>query len=1053
MTAALSDELIKEVETFFSKEDLPKSCVDIFVYNCNLGKKLTDKEEILSYLQAIEEINFLGALYIAIMIFLDEDKKEKYEEEIACLYAREFIYRHRDTIKNVIKNNALKHRTDETINEDNVLEYLQSLLLCLELMDEEEAAKVAFYVLENNYTYKNVGNLARAIFDAMRGIPDPEKNGIPRDILEKHKFLRAFKALREGLSLIDSIEDFIPNRILNKLEYQLSQRPLLNMPDIFEDVTDWTEEKNYFNYLVEIEEYNGATNFLNRCIKNRETLFDGMTFEKLKDITYRLPSSDLIGFTRYYAKLCGINYSYETFCTDVLERNEDSNIVAWAKLSTFYRRLAKIVEKVEDEKKSWDEFYEALADVKDYSIFEIFKITDYKSLVEDFAYIINTLLNDENQRMNIVKVLEIFGNLNINKYEYRKAVCNWNRCNDVRDCDYTEISKALLSKKKMDLTAKELLSVYMNTHLKYVIPIEDIAFEIKRRESDDNKIEIMFMDYPIEGVISKGSSRGSVRDKLFISPLPDNGIKYSYDYKLYKDKQKKSKTNKWDSDKELKNIYSRLIRCDEKWYSKNIGIAELFRNTDKVQFCISKIVNTGYESGIYAVDLEFLDKYHEKRRIDERDDKFPRELNGWLNRLIEEKRFIEYPKSSCFAISYVYNNVEETEKQLETINLWSSYKPEDRELAKEILYKNEITSDMKTMKVFRKYITFKILRVIEALAENAGEDDVRRFLFAITNNPLEKINEFRYVGVRASWKFPKDLYRPMIEAIRTITERIMTNGDISSELKCDIYLNTCIHKYYDLRGIYEYIGEGLENRVELLFLPLYFYKRDNKNTRRFFFRSAQDSFLFCLKDDSFVYEAENDEKAEEYANKLIPEQSYFVTIGGVLRKEDRFWLDDIALSKDHYEPWNNYLSKIRDIRKSKSSNTLKNDIESFYIDKKVKIKNKEQLHQLAIEMAILWNYRKYDLSYSYDVLYVIGNTNPFLADDIDFGTISEEENIKYEEAYNGFLEKASEGSLNYFYQIYNQSFLKCYKNKTQLKEDLLKIGKTEEEINSVINKN
>jgi len=903
--------------------------------------KLQTKEEIFETLYVIEQLNLLGALYILIL------KEPEYTKE----YIQLFWKRNRDMIT-----------ADLYTNSERSYLSMQILYLCMMYMDDSAA------LAETVFSEGNISNL----FPVTPLFTETGK------IVSNYYAQLFLKAIRRFPAEINWKQDYC--RIITEIfsarkqdsefvrcvETDLSKTHLGNEFNI-------ADARQYFDLLCSLQLYDCATHFL----ENFGTVQQVLDFEpeQLLQTLFSLPSPELVTYGKWYkTNVINPDYSYADWHADVLQYNTDSELRSWMNLTFFYHRLKECCES-----KDWTAFDATLSTAGEYKLFNLNRFKYIKQLIFCFAYVIDALLDS---RKNIVEFLNKIEHININTFSRNKFSFQWNQILQEK-YDYNRIKTELFEQYEPD----EAVFIYMNTHLKCIINLEEIihicAINAKRKD-----ISLFFKNYPLSGRISHGSKYSSIRDKIFISP---QFIATALSFSDYVQTCEALGANSPEAKKYLK----KQIRNDETWYSRNKATAELFRSGDWCTFHIHTYVENGDRAGIYAVDISLYDNIRDNR-IQERDNRYPGILLDWLKAQRDSVSYIPWnPENAIYGVNHLSDNA------------------------------------------LRNRIAIEILDTILVLRNNL--DALSDFLFALTNAPLEEINEFRYIPTQHDLKFsfPAEDFKHIRTLLREKAFCILKDNSIPSGIKKEIYLNTCLRKFFDFQDVCRYISKDfyLATADDPFSVALKFEKKEGNQYT--FTTQGRNNTLFSSV--PFLYIGDGPELVEGFVYLNILRNYDF--------ERRCFILEAIDLRNNQVDVWNQYLRKMRDIKKiTDASDTvkLKEELQRYNI----RITSDKHISQFTHELHLIFQRNGFDIRHALTTLSVIAETNPYLNRELDFSRFKNAFRKDYLSAYQSFLEnfRAKKYSYTNICDLFFSSHFQVFIPIEEFLKELILCGFHHEEI-------
>lgn len=703
----------------------------------------------------------------------------------------------------------------------------------------------------------------------------------------------------------------------------------------------------------------------------------GLNDSELIELIYSLPSAELLAFGKwYYKEKIDPDYTYERWLSDVIKYNQNTDVIEWLTLTVYYHSLQDSLEKDD-----YSLFESLLLKIDDYTIFDMEKVEYMKQLVECFASIVNTGLLDK--KIDVLKFLHDFEKININEYSRTRYLAQWNSLESINeDYDYIEIQNILFEKYGLE----DAVYIYMNSHLKNIIHLEEFVKRCSEYCGED--VSALFSEYPLWGRISNISKVSSVSDKLFLTPV---GIATAVPYSKYVELCNLYGYNS----KEAIAFYKRMIKSDRDWYSYNKEKAELFVRGDYCTFYI-KTYKKGV--GLLVCNMDLNPEMKEKR-IQERNEIYPEKVLSWLDEIQKSKTFMKWnPEDNIFGI----RNISNTAK--------------------------------------RNDIALSVLRTVYALQDN--EEALKDFLNYITNPPLEEMNEFRYIPTQKSLQFEFDREQfPLAkrEIIKIMTQ-LLENNNIPSDLRKDIYLNTCARKFYDLQEVCKRVSKEfyLETADEPFVVSM---KLESvEKNRAIFSTRGRNNTLYSIR--NFVYYGETD--------GLKLNWIYLVELKEYDFEEGCFVLNRVNLNpKLDTDQWKKYLRKMQDIKsivEDKEFDDILEQIQRF----RVKVSSKEHINQWVHELDLIFKYQKYSVEKAIRTINALKDTNPFMNRLFDGNEYAERFRCLYRNTYDRFIEdykanyKSAMGMCDFFYS----SYLRIFVNNTIFFNDIVE---SEDEKNYLYN--
>ena len=912
-----------------------------------------EEQDILEILHIIEEKNLLGALYVL----------ELKEKNLASKYIPGFVARHKDLFIEKIQ-----------IDNAQIVYFMQVVYLCLMNMDKEDAKALCKDIFTGEL-YKREEPVR---FEFVNPV-----------FVSKHYgkvFLSAVSRFGDQINWVSQYCDII-SMIFEVREFDINFVSPIEFglrKQVLGDAMDEASAKAYFELLCEHKAFDSAKQFLDNFEGKNEIL--GMQTEELVKKLYSYPSPGLLTVGMQFSTLkLNPEYSYDDWWREASEINKDEESLKWLKLTIFYCRLRDCL-KNEDK----DAFYALMESAQSYEMFDVKEHNYVKQMVESNAFIVNTLLLENPE--NVVEFLKKYEEINIHEHSKMRYVSDWVQLETIKtEYDYEEIKNVLYT----HYSVEDAIYIYMNTHLKCIITIEEFiewcSKQIPRnneragkghegkngwRRKEKFALEKMFENYPLWGVASLGYKKGAVRNKIYITPI---GVASNVSYQEFMDR---CITYGYRSN-EATYFNEKMIRCHEDRYSRNKKIAELIKDGDICEFYIADYD----KKGIFATDFAIED-YVMKKRCWERENVFPSHVKAWLTKIQDT--------------GHVYP--------------WR----EERAIYGAMNLENNMA---------RNEIAFDILRTIEVLQDNLIELDA--FMNEITHPPLEEINEFRYIDTQKNLEFRYELEGKTFNELKfdviKRAENLMKNYNIPEQLRRDIFLNTCIRKLCDFGTATYYVRRQFYNSTadEPIFMALKFERYENGCG--YFSTRGGNSTLFSLK--PFVYEGD--------CSTLTPNLIYHVSLQGYDKEKGCYILDRVNLTNDQIKEWDIYLRKVRDMKKLQGSEQFDAHKEKLK-DYKVKIVSDYRIGQFTHEVNEIFKKQRCCIQDALMVLDAIGETNPYANQENDFSRFVEQFQGKYIKTYEFFLDEYRRGETaeTEFCDLFFRSYLKVFIPSEQFFEDI-----------------
>lgn len=902
---------------------------------CKKKNHIENINDVMAILNILESIDFLAVLFVV----------ATKEEEIASRYISDFLKRNKEKLVSQIQIDT------ENADNDKVVKDLQIIYLCMMYLDKDERDKLSKTIFSGN------GSIGQIYCEN-----EPE-NRISIFYSSKlisaiMQFPKEIECGKKYCEIVTSIYHARNNDIcfLDKMEIGLRKIK-------FGYVIDNEIARDYFNLLCNCNAYEAARSFLRNF--DGSNGFLGMNCLEFAELLLTIPDTGLLTMAKgLIEKYQNNDYSYDEWCSDVLEKNADEECKKWIKLTFYYHVLMENVQK-----EDWDSFDQELCLANTYEMINMDKNKYMKQMVDDFAYVCNNILLKRTD--SIIHFLEKIEPININAFSRASYLSEWNKSDSVREkFDYESIIKELFCIHSI----KDIVYIYMNSHLKSIINIED--FVEKCSDIYGENLKDVFENYPIVGTITLGSRLSSIRDKIFVSPVE---ISSDVSFSTYRSIGKEHNF----SSKEAQDYNKRMIRCHQDWYSRNKYIAELMRNGD---LCTFRIHTYKKNKGILAVDFQ-LDEEIIKQRSEERNACFPVKVMNWLLSIQSSGSFEEWEKS-------------------------------------EPIYGIRHINDMK----FRVNIALQIVYTIEKLRKNKNE--LERFIYAITNYPLEEINEFRYISTqkKISFKIPYNEIKTVKDNVLKKAEIIMNDISLPEALRKEIFLNTLIRKFYELKLACEKIGKELYVKTADEPFVMTLKYEEKKDDVYFFSTRGRNNTFFSRCHFLFYGQPES---------PLIVNNKYFVILNDYDINNDCFTLQEIDLPKEKTDQWHKFLRKVIDLKRATSEPELleiQNDLKKYSI----RVKSKSHILQFTHELDIIFDKKDYSIDDCLKILKMISEKNPFIETNEDYSELKEEFASDYIESYEAFLQEYKDNYKNPmgFCELFFSSYLKVFVDFEKFVDDI-----------------
>lgn len=618
------------------------------------------------------------------------------------------------------------------------------------------------------------------------------------------------------------------------------------------------------------------------------------------------------------------------------------------------------------EAEEYEEFENLLEQCDEYELFEITKIRHLKKLTIHFMYIVNSMILKRPDLL--MPFLEKIKHINFNRLSYAKYLCSWNNMEEVgAEYDYDEIENDLFA----NFAIEDVVHIYMHSHLKGVILLEHFLERCAQVYGED--LFELFKNYPIFTKATLGSRYNSIRDKIFFSPI---GIANNIGYLKYVRVNEQSGPNS----EEATLLYKKLIRCDQCWYSDNKKYAELVSDDD---YCTVNIKSYMPGKGIYVSNVWLYDNIKEKREA-QRNNEYPPIVFSWLADIRDKKTVpVWNEKYKVYSVRHIDNAA------------------------------------------LRCEIAEGIFNTVVVLQDNVEE--LEKYLNAISNVPVEEINEFRYIPTQKNlpFEFGRERFQILRKDVIEKFKQILQNPNIPSRLKKRIYINTCARKIFDFKEVCRYIGTEfyLESVEEPFIMALKYVRAEDD--KYYFASDALGNTFYSSKE--FVYTGSWD-NLREGENYLVELKDYDFDNG-------YFTLSKVGLISEDISIWKKYLRTLREVKKATEQSEIdriKNDLAQYDVN----LLLAGHISQFTYELNLIFERKMYDIKSALMVMDIIGDRNPYLGKDISFYIYSNNE--EYECTYQKFLDNYKNGDAlpTEFCDLIFSSYLKLFVDKESFLADI-----------------
>lgn len=687
--------------------------VDHFImrYKFKYSKKenLDERKQVI---KCIQEINPLAAIGV-----IDEYEKESAKELIEELFSEklsEYV-------------GYVQYQKYEEHARKIVVSYFRVILIILKYLKEsrEETIKKIIHTTECVNEIAMAKYFAKVLADAI------DSDEMPKNYDWESSYVQIITCFIKELNNTSIFTDCLENYLKEK-KFRTSR--------IRNDVM-----LEYFYKLIEIKSYNGLKYFVERLWDRNKALF-GKTDGEIIEMFCKVPAIRLITFCKEYIESRDETYTEKKWYEDVKRYNQDDEILKWMGVYQYIYELWQLVEvgKI-------NEMYKKLEEAKQIRVFDIKKCNYMTKMVGRLSQIIDMLFDMDE---NVGRFLDELGDINLFAYKYIYYTGYYKKYTGISNiCGYELIKKKLFKVSEPE----QLLNIYMNTHLKFKIDLRDIVECLADKSSGETTIKKLFVPYPIEGCVSKISTKDAARNKIYLRP------KHIFTEWTYSNACEIDKKNKGIQCSETQRAYANIIRNEEEWYWKNKAKAELLKEKDVCYFNIAR-----YEAGFILADNIEKESYEFEEKAREQ---FLHIVLEWLEQISRERKVIEWDK---------------------TQKIYSVAHAQNTEL--------------------KEKIAIKILEVIRDLKESPRE--LIKFVDLLTTQTFEEINEFRYIKEQKAMLFYFPNFQNSKKTIITFAKEIFEDSNITSKYKFKIYQNTCIKKCFSLEEACRYIAKEIFNPDE-----------------------------------------------------------------------------------------------------------------------------------------------------------------------------------------------------------------------------------------------
>lgn len=739
----------------------------------------------------------------------------------------------------------------------------------------------------------------------------------------------------------------------------------------FAKTYNWMFE--YFLALCNIGAYDGAKFFLDRIWDQGSRLF-GLEDDEFIKLFCSFASPKIVSFCYEYMSVHNAEYTEDEWFNDVMKYNSDPETIKWVKVDRFIFKLYQYI--VEDGQDHDGLLHEA----NDIVMFDLKKCAYAPRMISRLAQIFNTFILENR---DVCAFIDRLGALNLYDYRYIQYVDTYKEYPGVYNyTDFEALEGKLFQLKDPD----QVLKIYMNTHLRFRIDLRDIIEYIDRLVPSENDkdqfspFKDLFRKYPIDGYISNISYLQAARNKIFLMP------RYLYTKWTYGYAREVYKNNNNIPSLDTQEAFNKVIRNDQSWYDHNKEWSELLSTYDECTFLIARYKRVN--SLILASDITKEDYEKEKKERE----KLPELVLAWLEDIKRGKKVADWNQRNRI---YGIRNVE---------NMQSRVK-----------------------------VALAILETIEALAED--EKEIKKLLRLFQRYPMEEINEFRYIATQKWYVFNMPDFIENVKKIQKLANTLFENESLSPGIKKEIYLNTCIKKFYELEKVCRYIGNEIFAGDSKCIMPLTYIGKKN-NQCVFTIENRPNKNVVYTRYD-ILYEG-----IEELKEKWI----YFANLKQFDKENRCFWINQLFLSEKDVKKlddmlWKRYLTCIFDLKKSLSSKN-KEDVRQNLEELSVDITLSERIKQFAAELDHAFYHYGYNVFQCDAILEVLNDSNPFYVQSNSFEDFRELFMKAYGGSYERFLQdiEANNRAIPMICNVYFLSYLRIFTPWDKFISDMERIG-------------
>lgn len=610
------------------------------------------------------------------------------------------------------------------------------------------------------------------------------------------------------------------------------------------------EYRQYLELLLEKDLSQEAGRFIERLddyYKYEETPF-GYTREEWKRL---FCASDVTRLIEAYFR-CensgGRTYTVQQLEEDVYSVESGEFARCWVKILRVFSELKELLDKSEEE------FKNGLEVLKDCEMFSMDTQLYYIPIAIVQAGIINTLI--ERESPCLMEYFRAVGDKNVYLFKYRKVIKGHMELDEVKMDYETRIKPRLLALKNKE----ELVELYMNSHLRYYIDINDVVRNCAKYSPKGN-VYNLFKDYEIAGKITRVENRGY---KMMVQPSP---------------------------------LVAYIVRGksgEESFSGEVMGQAEINRNWQYANmkkldyaklgdYCVYKYERVR-DHVIIVTDVVIKNEKHEpfsQEESDERRQKFLEVVYKWLDKVEETGESIEFLGNEgdgffdydapvrCACPSYLADTPQ-------------------------MLYVREKLAE----------------RIVEVVAGLKGRT-IDAVLAQLTKMFLKEVDECRFIPSQSKANMGSIKNPEIRENIRACAKRFLNREDVLVEQKFLVFFNTAMKLVCPVESLATLgdakLCEYVQNHgIEEYTIPVRF-----DGMRKCFVQTWKNykEYLPYYTEYRFEYEGEKD---------FDPRAQWFAGVGKILPKERTIVLNNIWDKDAVKGEVQEYLRLFYDLRRAQS---------------------------------------------------------------------------------------------------------------------------------------